>query len=123
MSKPFKSIAFYMKKALFWIFVENESKNAKVKPDINESKSARKAVTLNANQTSFLDIPPKECLSKCNCSCKCCCFEKLSHQKRLRKIKNAQFDSNVSALNYFAFFVLLLVIFGCNTAIWRAILN
>ncbi len=123
MSKPFKSIAFYTKKALFWIFVENESKSAKVKPDINESKSATKAVTSNTNQTSFLAVPPKESLSKCNCSCKCCCFEKLSRQKRIKKMKNAQFDSNVSALNYFAFFVLLLVIFGCNTAIWSVILN
>ena len=100
------SIAFFTKKALFWIFVEPTTVSKVTQSEPQEGKD---------------QVVKKETDSKCNFCNKCSDCEKLDGKEVKKKKEKTEKESNVAALNYFAFIVLFLVIFSCDMAIWISI--
>ena len=112
--KTLIKIAFFTKKCLFWIFVEH-SNVSKVNQSKNDQISPESETTKHEMAQDFND---KEINLRCNFCNKCSECEQLGLNEKKKKMQKEEKDSNVAALNYFAFLCLFLVIFFCDIAIW-----
>ena len=109
-------IASFTKKCLFWIFVEHVTASI-VEPSNKEETSLNKE---DIKKESPIDLlTDKE--SKCNFCGRCFECEQKKDKEDKKKKEKEEKDSNVLALNYFAFIVMFLIIFICNMAIWISI--
>jgi hypothetical protein len=122
--KLFQIIAKWTKKCLFWVFQPSESINKKVDPNIlpqyQPKTDKNQPETSNDSKLAHIDQnqPTATIKTKCN-FCKRCdeCMIQLDKEKQVKK-EQAEFKSNLDALNYLAFIILFLFILCSNTSIW-----
>ena len=103
-------IAYFVKKALFWIF-KDTSKTNTITPLI---KSEANNIELRDENKLLKEM------EKCNFCNRCKNCEMRLENEKNKRMANEEIRLNVSALNYLAFFILFLTIFVCNFGIWIA---
>ncbi len=104
MPSLFVKVAFFIKNLLFWVFPPTKMSNAaKINPVIMNGKPQKESEPPADATVIKMEILTKE-------------IEDEEEMKRVKK--KEEFDSNVAALNYFAFLTLFLIIFSCDLAFW-----
>jgi hypothetical protein len=98
------NVAIHIKKFLALLFA---AKNLSAKAEMVSSKSAN--VKLSENQRSRPNTPVEQISES----------KKDEQDKEIMAKKELEdFDSNIAALNHFAFLILFLVILGCDLSFW-----
>ncbi len=126
MSKWLVVVASYTKRALFWIVAEKkEAEWPVIKPN---NLNINKKVTQEETKSTKTDISNPDDKNKIELKSRKVEIQSTEEEKLAEKIskirrEREEFDSNVYALNYLAFFILLLFIFSCNMGIWISIGN
>ena len=115
MPKHLITVACFAKKHIFRV---------SVKVSILQAEKEKTSVDILKSSTSEprSDDPIiKKVETKCNFCDKCPDCVKLDEKEEKKKSEKEELDSNVAALNYLAFSLLLLFIFVLNMAIWISI--
>ena len=128
------SFAPYVKRTLFWIFnadpwwkkrkyiaPNNTVNNLVFEIKIPQTSATSNAKNAESNQGEAEEIftQPKKC-HNCDFCGKCLANKE---QEKETKSNKQLFESNLSAINYFAFFVLFLIMLGCNLFVWLMVSN
>ena len=119
-----EKLAIIIKKILFWIFEDNTKKVEPKKEttklikidDMNEEPKKEKIVESDVEKNSKPVIA-----NKCNFCERCNECQKEFDKEKKKKDDQKLLESNATALNYLAFFILFLTIFVCNLSIWITI--
>ncbi len=118
-------VAFCTKKALFCVFEETDTNNCpKIGPsnnnkeqvkDVSPESAIKKPDLPKSIDTKPFGDPRKQPEHDCKSP---------EDEKHLKiKRQKEEFDSNLTALNYLAFFNLFIFILTCNSCIWISIGN